>query len=43
MLEIRIAKEQEIEEIARLEQEIFPDPWSLKALGIPGTINRHRY
>ena len=32
MLEIRIAKEQEIEEIARLEQEIFPDPWSLKAL-----------
>ena len=32
MLEIRIAKEQEIEEIARLEQEIFPDPWSLTAL-----------
>ena len=32
MLEIRIAKEQEIEEIARLEQEIFPDPWSLNAL-----------
>lgn len=32
MLEIRIAKEQEIEEIARLEQEMFPDPWSLKAL-----------
>ena len=31
MLEIRIAKEQEIEEIARLEQEIFPDPWSLTA------------
>ena len=32
MLEIRIAKEQEIEEIARLEQEIFPDPRSLTAL-----------
>ena len=32
MLEIRIAKEQEIEEIARLEQEIFPDPWSMTAL-----------
>lgn len=32
MLEIRIAKEQEIEEIARLEQEIFPEPWSLTAL-----------
>ena len=32
MREIRIAKEQEIEEIARLEQEIFPDPWSLTAL-----------
>ena len=32
MLEIRIAKEQEIEEIARLEQEIFPDTWSLTAL-----------
>lgn len=32
MLEIRIAKEKEIEEIARLEQEIFPDPWSLTAL-----------
>ena len=32
MLEIRIAKEQENEEIARLEQEIFPDPWSLTAL-----------
>ena len=32
MLEIRIAKEQEIEEIARLEQEIFSDPWSLAAI-----------
>ena len=32
MLTVRTVKEQEIEEIARLEQEIFPDPWSLKAL-----------
>ena len=36
MLEIRIAKEQEIEEIARLEQEIFPDPWSQKQAQILG-------
>ena len=32
MLEIRIAKEQEIEAIARLEQDKFPDTWSLTAL-----------
>lgn len=32
MLAVRRAKEQEIEEIARLEQEIFPDPWSLAAI-----------
>ena len=35
MLTVRTVKEQEIEEIARLEQEIFPDPWSLKAR-LPG-------
>ncbi len=32
MLAVRRAKEQEIEEIARLEQEIFSDPWSLAAI-----------
>lgn len=31
-LTVRTAKEQELEEIARLEQQIFPDPWNLKAL-----------
>lgn len=32
MLTIRMAREQDIGEIARLEKEIFPDPWSPSAL-----------
>lgn len=32
MLAIRRMKETDISEVARLEQELFPDPWSEKAL-----------
>ena len=43
MLTVRTVKEQEIEEIARLEQEIFPRPLEPEGFGIPGTRNRRGY